>query len=305
MPRPIYAPISGQATDASPDIRAYIGTALQNTNSGVYVGGTNTSIRRCSDPYYSNVFPGGQAAPAAQGQSGALAQGTVGFVWRDVVVNKTGNVIEWFIDGLKICSVTNSLTSSNIFVGYWDPFTSLSDNTNLSFALVDNLRVETPAVAPTITAQPLDVAVKVTSNATFAVAANGIPAPGYQWRVNGTNIAGATGSAYTETNAQYTDAGNYSVMVTNIAGFVASSNALLSILTAAPAEFETVAFLPDASLQLRLTGDPGATYYVQASTNLVDWMPLTNITIGTGPFNFIITGVTSDDRRFFRARSGP
>ena len=295
----------GQATDASPDIRAYVGTTLQNTNSGVYVGGTNTSIRRCSDPYYSNVFPGGQTAPAAQGQSGALAPGTVGFAWRDVVVNKTGNIIEWFIDGLKICSVTNSLTASNIFVGYWDPFTSLSDNTNFSFALVDNLRVEVPAVAPTITAQPLEVAVKVTSNATFTVAATGIPAPGYQWRFNGTNIAGATGSAYTETNAQYADAGNYGVLVTNIAGSIASSNALLSILTAAPAEFETVAFLPNASLQLRLTGDPGATYYVQASTNLVDWMQLTNITVGAGSFDFIITGVTSDDRRFFRARSGP
>src|SRR6185369_2990426 len=92
----------GQATDTSPDIRAYIGTTLQNSNSGVYVGGTNTSIRRCSDPYYANVFPGGQTAPAAQAQSGALEGGTVGFAWRDVVVNKNGNVIEWFIDGLKI-----------------------------------------------------------------------------------------------------------------------------------------------------------------------------------------------------------
>jgi hypothetical protein len=234
-----------------------------------------------------------------------LAPGTVGFAWRDVVVNKTGNIIEWVIDGLKICSVTNTLTGSNIFVGYWDPFTSLSSNTNLSFALVDNLRVEIPAVAPTITAQPLNVAVKVTSNATFTISATGIPAPGYQWRFNGTNLSGATGSTYTETNAQYADAGNYSVLVTNIAGSIASSNALLSILTAAPAEFETVAFLPNASLQLRLFGDPGATYYVQASTNLVDWMPLTNITIGAGPFDFIITGVTADDRRFFRARSGP
>src|SRR5438034_1127156 len=84
----------GQATDTSPDIRAYIGATLQNTNSGVYVGGTSTSIRRCSDAYYANVFPGGQTPPAAQGQSGALAAGTVGFAWRDVVVARSGNVIE-------------------------------------------------------------------------------------------------------------------------------------------------------------------------------------------------------------------
>ena len=231
--------------------------------------------------------------------------GTVGFAWRDVVVNKNGNVIGWFIDGLKICSVTNTLTSSNIFVGYWDPFASLSDNTNLSFGLVDNLRVEVPAVAPTITAQPLDVAVKVTSNATFNVMATGLPAPGYQWRFNGTNIAGANGSSYTRNNSQYADAGNYSVIASNIAGVVTSSNALLSILTAAPAQFQTVSWLPDASLQLSITGDPGATYYVQSSTNLVDWTPLTNITMSAGPFDFTIIGLTNEDWRFFRARSGP
>ena len=295
----------GQASDTSPDIRAYVGATLQNTNTGVYVGGTSTSIRRCSDPYYSNVFPGGQTAPAVQAQSGSLDVGTVGFAWRDVVVNKNGNVIEWFIDGLKICSVTNSLSSSNIFVGYWDPFSSLSANTNLSFALVDNLRVEVPAVAPAVTAQPLDMAVKVTSNATFTVTATGIPAPGYQWRFNATNIAGANGSSYTINNAQYADAGNYNVLVTNIAGSIASSNALLSILTAAPAQFETISFQPDTSLQLRITGDPGATYYVQTSTNLVDWTPLTNVTLSLGSFDFSVTGSTNYDRRFFRARSGP
>lgn len=296
----------GQATDTSPDIRAYVGATLQNTNTGVYTGGTNTSIRRCSDPYYGNVFPGGQTAPAAQGQSGGLEAGTVGFAWRDVVVNKTGNVIDWFIDGLKICSVTNSLAASNIFVGYWDPFSSLSDNTNLSFALVDNLRVEVPAVAPAIAGEPNPVAVKVTSNATFTVSASGIPAPAFQWRLNGTNIAGANASRYTRTNAQYADAGNYSVLVTNVAGAVASSNALLSILTASPAELQAITWVPaDGSIQLRIMGDPGATYYVQTSTNLVDWAPLTNVTIQTGSLDLSLTGSTNDARRFFRARSGP
>jgi GH25 family lysozyme M1 (1,4-beta-N-acetylmuramidase) len=295
----------GQASDTSPDIRAYIGAALQNTNTGVYVGGTNTSIRRASDPYYANVFPGGQTIPAAQAQSGTPAVGTVGFAWRDVVVNKTGNIIEWFIDGLKICSVTNSLTSSNIFVGYWDPFSSLSDNTNLSFALIDNLRVEVPAVSPAFAAQPFAAAVKVTSNATFTVSASGTPVPAFQWRFNGSNIAGATTSSYTVNHAQYADAGNYSVLATNIAGFLSSSNALLSILTAAPAQFQALSMQPDASLQLRITGDPGATYYVQVSTNLVDWSPLTNVTLSVDSFDFSPTDSSSYDRRFFRARSGP
>ena len=295
----------GQASDTSPDIRAYIAAALQNTNTGVYVGGTNTSIRRCSDPYYSNVFPGGQTAPAAQAQSGALAVGTVGFGWRDVVVNKTGNKIDWFIDGLKIASVTNALTSSNVFIGYWDPFSSLSDNTNLSFGIVDNLRVEIPAVAPSITVQPLPVAVKVTSNATFAVTALGTPAVAYQWRFNGTNLNGATGSSYLCTNVQYASAGSYSVVVSNIAGSLLSSNGLLSIVTASPAQFQSVAVLPNSTLQMLLLGDPGATYFVQTSTNLVDWIALTNLTLTDTSYAFIVGSVTSDQNRYFRARSGP
>jgi len=44
---------------------------------------------------------------------------------------------------------------------------------------------------------------------------------------------------------------------------------------------------------------------VQSSTNLVDWTPLTNITIGAGTAEFSITGLTNHDRLFFRARSGP
>jgi hypothetical protein len=68
---------------------------------------------------------------------------------------------------------------------------------------------------------------------------------------------------------------------------------------------QSVALLPDNSLQMLLAGDPGATYYVQSSTNLVNWSPLTNITLSSGTFSFIVTGLTNDAQRFFRARSGP
>ncbi len=295
----------GQGTDAAPDYRAYIGTTLQASNSGVYVGGT-VSIRRCSDPYYSNVFPGGQTPPPAQGQSGGLDVGTVGFAWRDVVVNKTGNTITWYIDGLKIAAVTNaSLTASNIFVGYWDPFTSLSSNTNQSFGIVDNVRVEVPSVAPTILAQPADAEVKVTSNAVFTVNASGIPSPNYQWRFGSSNIVGATSSSFTQANVQYSQAGMYSVVVSNTVGTMVSSNAQLSIQTAAPGVFQAAALQPDKTIQLTLTGDSGALYYVEVSTNMVNWSPLTNVTLSGGAVIFSAGSTTSDAQQYYRARSGP
>ena len=181
----------------------------------------------------------------------------------------------------------------------------MSSNTNLSFGLVDNLRVEVPAVAPAITAQPLPVAVKVTSNATFTVTATGVPSPAYQWQFNGTNLAAATSTSYTRMNAQYTDAGNYSVLVTNVAGSVTSSVAPLAILTASSGQFQSSTVQPDGSLRLVLVGDPGATYFVEASTNLANWSAFTNLPLTGSAFTFNAGWVTNDVQRYFRARSGP
>jgi len=295
----------GQGTDSSPDIRTYVGTALQSETSGCYVGGKDLIIRRSQHPYYENVFPGGQTAPAAQSQSGGLDNGTIGFGWRDVVINKTGNIIEWFIDGLKIASVTNSITANNIFIGYWDSFNSLSSNTNLSFAIVDNLRVEVPATAPAILLQPSDLAVKVTSNATFAVVASGLPTPTYQWQFNGADLPAATNSILNIAAVSYPQAGNYSVTASNIAGTATSSIAWLSILPAAAADLQISSLQSDGSVGITLAGDPGATYFIETSTNLLNWTGLTNVTLSGPTIQFNFTPDTQVPKQFYRARSAP
>ena len=303
----------GQATDTSatlPDWRAYAGTTLQNTNTGVYSAGTDADVRGNGHPYYENVFPGGQPLPAGQvtnypQQTGALAVGTVGFAWRDVVINKTGSNVEWFIDGLKIAAITNAtLTASNIFVGYWDSFTSVSDNTNLSFALVDNLRVEVPATAPLLTTNPLARTVKLGTNVTFTAAASGLPAPNYQWRLNGTNIFGATNSSYALAFVAATNTGNYSILATNIAGSVVSTNALLALVSPVAAQFTAIALAAD-SVQISFNGDAYWTYTIETSTNLVSWNTLTNLISPDGLFNFTAGSATNDLQRFYRARVGP
>ena len=71
---------------------------------------------------------------------------------------------------------------------------------------------------PSIVTQPLSQTVGVSSNVTFTVGANGMPPLGYQWRLGGTNLAGATGSALMLANVQPANAGSYSVVVTNAFG---------------------------------------------------------------------------------------
>jgi len=95
---------------------------------------------------------------------------------------------------------------------------------------VDNVRVYTFADAPVITSQPADARVVATSNATFTVTASGPTPITYQWRFSGTNISGATASAFTRTNVQFTDAGDYAVVVGNSFGSVTSEVATLTVL---------------------------------------------------------------------------
>lgn len=87
---------------------------------------------------------------------------------------------------------------------------------------------------PAITTQPQSQAVATGGSVTFSVIATGTSPLSYQWLFNGTNIFGATNNPFTFTSAQLTNAGNYSVTVTNIAGSSTSSNAVLIVTNAPP-----------------------------------------------------------------------
>src|SRR5262249_19347545 len=69
-----------------------------------------------------------------------------------------------------------------------------------------------------IVTQPTNVTVIVGQSAAFAVVATNALPLSYQWMFNGTNISGATNASYAIASAQFTNAGNYSVQVANVAG---------------------------------------------------------------------------------------
>jgi hypothetical protein len=62
----------------------------------------------------------------------------------------------------------------------------------------------------------------------LSIDAGGTPSLGYQWRKDGTPIAGATGGTLTITNLQPGDAGTYDVVITNAFGTANSSPAVLT-----------------------------------------------------------------------------
>jgi hypothetical protein len=95
----------------------------------------------------------------------------------------------------------------------------------------DALLSVTPAlVAPAITTQPANASVNVGASATFSVVATGSAPLAYQWRKNGTPIAGANSASYTTPAAVAGDDGAlFAVLVSNGAGSQASNNATLTV----------------------------------------------------------------------------
>lgn len=85
-------------------------------------------------------------------------------------------------------------------------------------------------VAPSITQQPIPLAVDEGGSATFSVSAAGTAPLAYQWRRNGQAIDGATQSSLTMPATAFYDGGaRFSAVVSNAAGQVVSSDAELTV----------------------------------------------------------------------------
>jgi sugar lactone lactonase YvrE len=108
---------------------------------------------------------------------------------------------------------------------------AMDHNSNLYIADTNNdtLRLGLLPAIPAIQNQPQSQTVTAGNSVQFSVTASGRPAPTYQWYFNGNAITGATGNSYSLTNAQASNAGNYTVAVTNAMGGKTSDPATLTV----------------------------------------------------------------------------
>jgi hypothetical protein len=84
--------------------------------------------------------------------------------------------------------------------------------------------------AAAILQQPQSVAVFPGASASFTVGAGSTTPLAYQWRRNGTPIPGATAATYTIGSVQGSDAGVYTVAVSDAIGAIVSQPATLSVI---------------------------------------------------------------------------
>ena len=159
-----------------------------------------------------------------------------------------------------------------------------------------------PPAPPAITNQPQGKVAPQGANATFSVSATGAMPLSYQWRFKGTNIADARSSSYTRVNIQTSDSGPYSVVVTNLAGFLISSDAMLTVTLPLPARFQTIALLSDGRARLIVTGEMGVACAIDGSSNLASWFEVMSLMNTNGTLDVVDQSASNSSLRFYRTR---
>ncbi|NBV23942.1 MAG: hypothetical protein EBS05_18740 [Proteobacteria bacterium] len=139
-------------------------------------------------------------------------------------------------------------------------------------------------------------------NARFSVGVSGSPL-NFQWFLNGTNaLAGATNATLDLSSVTFAQTGNYSATVTNAAGSASSAPARLTVTTAvfSPQPLPNSTFVLTSGFPLNIALEIGQNYRIEGSTNLVDWLLITNFTSTASSLQFLDSAATNNSRTYYR-----
>jgi hypothetical protein len=152
-----------------------------------------------------------------------LPAAPAGIAWSTLANNPIG---EGTPDYLELPS-TSLVSGANLLAVEIHQSSSASSDVAWAMKLVATI----PPQAPAITTQPLSQTNAVGDSVSFSVVASGIAPLSYQWLFNGTNVVvGATTPILTLSSIGSSNAGNYSVFITNSFGQLTSSSASLTVL---------------------------------------------------------------------------
>ena len=156
---------------------------------------------------------------------------------------------------------------------------------------------------PQIEVQPQGQTVVGGGSLTLRVGASGTGPLSYQWRLNSTNLSNGARLSGTTTNTLVispivrADAGDYSVIVSNLALAVLSGTARVEV---EPLRFQAVRWTTNGQVELRLLGEVGALVKLQTTTNFSQWTTLGTVTNHTGTLDYAFPG-TNQPGRYYRA----
>ena len=155
---------------------------------------------------------------------------------------------------------------------------------------------------PTITTQPASQIVTAGNSASFSVVATGYGTLTYQWKKDGSDIAGAAAATYTISSTATTSAGSYTVVVTTTAGSVLSASATLTVNSANTAPMittqpssQSVTVGSSVTFSVLATGTPTPTYQWRKDGAAISGATATSYTISSpvsgdaGSYSVLVT----------------
>jgi hypothetical protein len=136
---------------------------------------------------------------------------------------------QWQFNGVALTGQSNnSLTLANVLLSQAGEYTFVATNPyGAATSAVATLTVL--AFPPVITRQPTNVTAIETTAASFSVQATGSVTLAYQWLLNELPLAGKTTATLAFSSVQFSNAGDYSVIITNPYGAVTSAVATLVV----------------------------------------------------------------------------
>ena len=273
-------------------------TGLSAADSGLYSvvvdGPTNTFT---SPDAALNVLqsPSVLTPPADQ----IVAQGSN--VVFEVLAAGDSLAYQWSFNGNEVAGATTSILQlTNVQPSDSGSYSVVISNAIGNASSVAALNVLVP---PSIATQPVSQTIIQWDTVTFEVVAEG-DALAYQWFFNSDAIPDATAAALVRTSVQLAEQGNYSVVVSNLVGVVASDPAQLTVVIPPPPtnppQIDLLALLSDNTVQLSAICDAGHAFDITASTNLVDWTTLARMVSVTGTIDYTDADAPSITQRFYR-----
>ena len=197
----------------------------------------------------------------------------------------------------SVASITTGGAAGDMNASGIASFVISGQTASMPSCIIDEARVATswgivtggsPTFPIAITSDPASRTVKAGDRVSFVVANSGT-APAYQWRFDGTDIFDATNSYYTLTNADLTNNGSYSVVITNTVNAQTSAPAVLTVSATNLQLFET-------NLIVVRVGDGAQTLSTSGNSVFLDQLTTNGAYINTvfipdtGPSAFLESG---------------